>query len=389
MDRASPQSKLDALTGLRFLAAALIVFHHSRALRIPVPHYAYDHGVSLFFVLSGFILAYVYPKLDDWKSIRSFIALRVARIWPVHAVALVFAAFLLLPVGNPTYLTFLTNLLMLHAWVPSAPWYFSYNPASWSISTELFFYLAFPLLIWQFHKTYWWKWLASAGLVIILFALGRKLDLPAFTLADKITLHGIFYVNPLARLIEFVTGMVAYLGFVWLYARVEKLKSISPTGTAIGATVIEVLLFMLVIYFLMYRPLYVMIVENFGATVEKRWLAHTDSFPLFPLLIIALAIGAGKVSKLLSTKLAVLLGEISYSIYLVHQVVFGTYVVNFRPTGTAPDYLGLGLCLAVVLGLSYLCWRIVEVPCRTWAKNRLRERRVARPALASSQAPAE
>ena len=72
------QAKIDALTGLRFLAAALIVVEHAAWLRIPIPPAAYDHAVSLFFVLSGFILSYAYPRLVGWDEIKRFFILRVA-----------------------------------------------------------------------------------------------------------------------------------------------------------------------------------------------------------------------------------------------------------------------------------------------------------------------
>jgi peptidoglycan/LPS O-acetylase OafA/YrhL len=105
--------------------------------------------VGLFFVLSVFILTYLHPQLEDWASTRDFLALRIARIWPAHLVTL-FAAgvihgyLLALPSGG---LKLLANILMVQAWIPIIGWIFSYNSLSWSISTEFFFYLTFPLLI--------------------------------------------------------------------------------------------------------------------------------------------------------------------------------------------------------------------------------------------------
>ena len=68
--------KLDVFTSLRFFAAVMIVVYHSNGLfgfskdRIPILEWC--QGVSFFFVLSGFILAYVYPKLETWSVIRQF-----------------------------------------------------------------------------------------------------------------------------------------------------------------------------------------------------------------------------------------------------------------------------------------------------------------------------
>ena len=80
--------RLDALTGLRFLAAACIVVHHSRGcFGFPAEYgfrFAFDQAVTFFFLLSGFILAYNYPDLSrpgDWG--RFWLA-RWSRVWPAQ-----------------------------------------------------------------------------------------------------------------------------------------------------------------------------------------------------------------------------------------------------------------------------------------------------------------
>jgi peptidoglycan/LPS O-acetylase OafA/YrhL len=359
------RQRLDALTGLRFVAAALILVHHSRVLRIPVPSYALDHGVSLFFVLSGFILAYVYPRLDDWPSVRTFLMLRVARIWPAHAftlgLAVVVAATVVpAPFDKPR---FLANLVMVHAWIPSSPWYFSYNAPSWSISTEFFFYLAFPLLIWQWHKTWWWKWLASAGLVVVLVVVGKQAGLSAYSPADTVTLHGLLFISPLARLFEFGSGMAAYSCFAWLRPRTPGL------GMAAGSMV-EVTIIAITAYFIIDVPP----LRYAGRYLDRgaqEWLVHSGSVVVLPILIIVLALGLGLISRLLSTRLAIFLGEISYSVYLTHLLVYNSYVRYWLPAGTAPDYLGWTLCIATTLTMSFLIWKFIETPARGAVRNRI------------------
>jgi hypothetical protein len=82
------KKKLNALTSLRFFAAALIVLHHSRGRFGFSENLLYpfqpDQAVSFFFVLSGFILVYVYPSLNSWKDKRRFLLTRFVRLWPVH-----------------------------------------------------------------------------------------------------------------------------------------------------------------------------------------------------------------------------------------------------------------------------------------------------------------
>src|SRR5271156_303732 len=73
------ESRIDALTSLRFIAAAMIVVTHSVTIfsmdptgniaKLPL-----SQGVSFFFVLSGFILTYVYKRLDGWKATLRFLS---------------------------------------------------------------------------------------------------------------------------------------------------------------------------------------------------------------------------------------------------------------------------------------------------------------------------
>ncbi|HWX34972.1 MAG TPA: acyltransferase, partial [Steroidobacteraceae bacterium] len=153
-------NRLAALTSLRFLAAAAIVYHHVMgAWAFPrVPQFHFAQGVSFFFVLSGFILTYRYPVLRDWREIRRFWLARFARIWPAHATSLVIVvatATAILSSFDGTNLPFYvaTNLLMVQSWIPSKA-AVSLNGPSWSISTEFAFYLMFPLLISNFARTW-------------------------------------------------------------------------------------------------------------------------------------------------------------------------------------------------------------------------------------------
>src|SRR5438309_3517405 len=83
-------SKLHALTSLRFFAAAMIVMLHAQGYFGEIPvlgHFVLTQGVCFFFVLSGFILTYAYPALDRAGTMR-FLVSRLARIVPLHLVAL-------------------------------------------------------------------------------------------------------------------------------------------------------------------------------------------------------------------------------------------------------------------------------------------------------------
>jgi peptidoglycan/LPS O-acetylase OafA/YrhL len=357
-----PGVKLNALTGLRIVAAGMIVAHHSRALQIPVPNYAWDHGVSFFFVLSGFIIAYAYPKLDGKGEVLRFLVARIARIWPAHFAALVLVILLL---QMPLDRTFVANALLLHGWLPSWPWYFSYNAPSWSISTEMFFYLAFPVLIYQWNRSWWWKWVASAMLVMALIWLGDVSRLPEVSEKDEPSLHGLLYINPLARLFEFTTGMVAYWAF-------QQLQSASSKLHDIVFCALEILVVIGAAYSIVSHT-FVVLLSPYFQGVGMQWLAHASDVLLFPSVIIVFAFGRGSLSRFFGSPPMILLGEISFSVYLVHWTVFIFYSKHWQSDNISPDYLGLVICVTATVTLAFMIWATIEVPCRAAAKRWLKK----------------
>ncbi|HEY3859300.1 MAG TPA: acyltransferase family protein, partial [Gammaproteobacteria bacterium] len=85
------EQRLDKLTSLRFFAALLVVFFHSRVNLVQqhglLPHlYVYFFGygfmgVSIFYVLSGFVISYAN---DDWRGWKWYLKGRAIRIFPSH-----------------------------------------------------------------------------------------------------------------------------------------------------------------------------------------------------------------------------------------------------------------------------------------------------------------
>lgn len=102
-----------------------------------------------FYVLSGFILTYNYYSMTDYKS---YLVARIARVWPLHLTMLIVVIFALnYDVGNLSVL--LANALAIQSWFPYSNYFYSYNAVSWSISTEIAFYVAFPLFLWMLKIT--------------------------------------------------------------------------------------------------------------------------------------------------------------------------------------------------------------------------------------------
>lgn len=372
----SPKPRYPALTSLRFIAASAIVFSHTNH------HFGLSYAdaqvqnlgimVSFFFVLSGFILTSVYPSLEGRGAVHRYLIARVARIWPAHLVAFGFAL-----IATPDFaglLPTVLNLTMLHAWVPYHHIYLSYNAPSWSISTEMGFYLVFPLLIQRFSMTFRWK-LALAFFTVLAAALCcNLLGLPGLRPSvSEVTYVGIMYINPIARGCEFVLGMATA---EWLRRHRHRL-SFGP-GLA---TVLELVAAALLAGFLYKADIFDRLVSSvpYLGRPAGQWVGEGGiTAPFCALFILLMALQRGHLSASLTRPWCLLLGEISYSIYLLH-VPLMRLLTRHRiwPLHALPDRVQLVVFWSLLLALSYLVWSRIETPARTWIVHRLTPRKLA------------
>ena len=155
------KKELTGLTGLRFLAAFYVFVFHIH-LRIPLGFLPAPFqtvisvgalGVTVFFVLSGFILTYSHIKdfsatqIPTARYYSHFLFKRIARIYPAYLAGLlscILVSWWLQDLPSKTVVAL--DITMLESYVPwlSMKWY---GGGAWSVSTEFFFYLLFPLLL--------------------------------------------------------------------------------------------------------------------------------------------------------------------------------------------------------------------------------------------------
>jgi peptidoglycan/LPS O-acetylase OafA/YrhL len=372
--------RLDALTSLRFFAALAIVVEHSRGSLLSenvLAQWPLDQAVSFFFVLSGFVLIHVYPDLPNTQAIARFWLARAARIWPAHLGALVVLLFLAgnqihRLLGTDSASIIIANLLLVHAWIPLRDFYFSLNAVSWSISTEIGFYLLFPILILGFKSTWHWKLFAAAALLIGLMAICTVWLLPGYSdHYNGVTTTGLLYISPPGRLLEFVLGMCC--GLWWNRIR-PRLGS-----NVIAWTMVEVAALAFALWCVQDGRLHVTaLVQSSSLPVAQEWLVHASGCFGFVILIWVMASGTGLVGRSLTFPPLIFLGEISYGIYLLHQVLIFGYSVHPDIMPPIPTALRWPAFLAVLLTTSSLSYFLLEQPLR--AKIRaLGQRRAARP----------
>lgn len=363
-------AKLDALTSLRFIAAAMIVFAHSYILfGMPADTmhpFNFGQAVSFFFVLSGFILTWVYPELKS-NDVRRFFVARFARIWPAHLATLILVFVLFSPEQRYFYESnswwmLSANLLLVHAWIPYKGCGYHYNTVSWSVSTEVFFYVCFPLLIHGLKSNWWLKLLVAAAMVLGMITLCNVIPIPDGMEAIKngVSAHVMMYNHPASRLFEFVLGMTFALLF-------QKLRSGVQVRPFIG-TLIELATFGLVITAMYYSGRIASGLQGAFPVIgvpSVLWMfAGGICSPFFGLLIVVMALNLGHVSRFLSLPLFVLLGEISYSIYLLHFLIIRYYQFHKDAFNGIPLWVQCLLFWIIVLISSYLMWRFIEKPCR-------------------------
>ena len=171
--RPPSRGRLPSLTGLRIFGSVAVVLCHvgngfanARSLTV-AEAYGYA-GVSFFFMLSGFVLAWS----DTPQSARRFWWLRFARIWPLQFVMMAFAYTVISShVKSPGPLGHVAQLLLLQAWVPDNPTYAGGNGVTWSLSVEMFFYLVFPLAIMLLRRLRGRGLAVTAAVTLLLMAL--------------------------------------------------------------------------------------------------------------------------------------------------------------------------------------------------------------------------
>ena len=354
-----------ALDSLRGVAACMVVLLHVQAQGVLLFSPLVRHGwlfVDFFFVLSGFVIAANYSeRLGQGFSLLRYMVLRLGRVWPLHMVVLLaalslkIASFVANPAAYPggqmfygarSFGDFVLSALLLQVWqgAGSNGW----NTQSWSISIEVFLYLAFGVL---------WVFAARASLLLAaLIAIAAGI-VEWFWLWDN----------------EFVVRGVLGFSYGVLVWEAFRRFAHGREWPRAAATALEA---------------FAMIAA--GAAV---WFYDPVKLPVidvaFALVVFVFAKDSGAISVLLAGRLPVLLGTLSYSIYMIHLLLLSGLRVAIGKLGAGSgrpvlqdiageqvlvlgpflsDVAGIAL-LAVVCVLASITYRWVEQPTRNFSRR--------------------
>ena len=331
------------LTGVRGFAALWVVLYHLRIVffqaypewtalnRIIQTGYL---GLDIFALLSGFIIAYTYCERlqsPSWPSTRRYLWLRFVRTYPLHVFILgLFVSVFVLQRGwhsivvIPYDASFLRQLFLLNGFGLEDRW--EWNVVTWSLSSEWVCYLAFPLIAPHLMRI-------KSGVVAAVLA---ALTLVTTAYGLQMVAHEDFNAGLDWGLLriggEFFTGC-------WLYRiHASGFTARWPMGW-LGLLAIGV-----------------------SFTV----LLYTDLIPIaiagFAAVVLALAHNQAPLSLLFANRLVIYLGEISYSIYMLHWLV--VFNIDKLGLGGVPLLWLPAVLVGIILIGSALTYHLVEQTTR-------------------------
>ncbi|MDP5031436.1 acyltransferase [Paraglaciecola sp.] len=345
---------IPALTSIRGFAALIVLFMHiHETFRNDLPWFSIFKngalGVDLFFVLSGFILAYVYADTTIERRnflgfYNKFIKSRLARIYPLHFFTLLFTLCLVLVIPHfyerspqfYTGLSFILNLFLIQNWGFID---ISWNIVSWSISAEFFMYLLFPFML-------YFKNLVNSQFKVLTLAIFIFIIHHIFIFTLNWTNYGGMSLGGMVRVFfEFS------LGFLLFYLRAGFYTIFINFKDNLG--LLLVLLLLISVFF------------------KEVWLLFLPSVAFF---ILHLGVFDSSTSRFLSNKPLVYLGNISFSLYMWHWLVIQVYnalktnVFQFDHSQTS-EFIAACFLTIISLVIAHYSFRYLEEPARKWGRK--------------------
>lgn len=353
---------LKALTSVRFFAAFHVALYHvvrpfARWGIFAGAIAAGYSGVAFFFFLSGFILTYAHAAEYERGKVYplKFWVARFARVYPTYF--MVMMAALLANMADlrrvPYHaVAFVADLLMVQSWSMRMVNFF--HVGAWTLSCEAFFYFIFPFLLLRLRprtRTVALALLAFFYVLAMTAPLVSIIRYPQSAYAENYDAPGSLFVFTVRRLPvlaapEFLAGVS--LGWFFL------LFKPSQRGSALMAGMGLALLFVALL---------------FSAHLPFIALHNGLLIPIYSLLLLGLT-QDNLLTRLLSRRTLVLLGEASFALYLVHMLIESLV----EPFGYDHRFSQVAGILAASIIVSILMHLYLERPCRRailgwWARR--------------------
>ncbi|WP_461039351.1 acyltransferase family protein [Spirosoma harenae] len=328
---------IPALTGIRAVAAYLVFWHHHNPARPGTfTHQLINQGyigVSVFFVLSGFLIYHRYANeyfaQENW-SWRRYLAERFHRIFPLYFITLLLTISLRIAFNQPiSWRLTILNLTLLNGLFTS--YKFSGIPQSWSLTVEICFYLLAPFLFVVLKR--WGIFLLTAylwgiGLLFCWLSSSGKSEL--FTQLQFIAFYTFF-----GRGFDFIVGM--QLARRWDKKQLPDFSKPIHTGLIIS------------IICLLWQAIASYLNRDSYYAFWNEFVVYNYIFPLgISLFFQGLLIGSSGINHWLSLPIMQALGRSSYAFYLIHN---GVITTGLQKAGLTQPWLLFLMLIALAHGL--------------------------------------
>ncbi|OAI88731.1 hypothetical protein AYO36_00920 [Exiguobacterium sp. KKBO11] len=329
--------ELDALRGLA--AIAVVLYHYTTRISEIYPNYSYSGfkfpygnlGVQLFFLLSGFV---IFLTIKNKLSPIDFLKKRAIRLYPSYIICVMITYLLISTfglVGREVSISHaLINFSLMEGFIPGIKYV---DGAYWSLTVEITFYIFIALLLYMGFMKYIFEtlclWLAAS---FTLFLLLEKTDYKLLEILYQKTISNYSYL--------FIAGISFYFlsqKFSWRYLALLLSTLIFQYMSSDFTTFIVVMILYLILW---------------GAINQKL--------------------------KFLSNSLFVFLGNISYSLYLIHQNIGYIILLELNKLGISSHYI-IVIPLITSILISYLITIYCEKPMMKYLKTKfLKEKQLSK-----------
>ncbi len=338
----------NALTGLRIISAWMIFIYHFIPFGNPkypqwikTPIAEFHFAVDIFFVLSGFLIAYRY--FNDYPiHFKKYMVNRFARVYPMYLI-ITSAVFLVWFFQNGYWNTEKTIEAILSFTMTKTLFYdyrFAGIAQGWTLTLEELFYFTAPLYFILIRKSKWWFF----ALPFIIFFFGTGLSYHA----KQAHYYGNFLTNNISFFIfDFFAGIGAALVLLFYRSKI-KFKRFTYLGV-----------FFICAYVFGNHFVKGMMSPDVRRPVEIFYVAVFGIAPS----IYGLATENTLLSKILGMPIMVLLGKSSYIFYLIHKGFVPVFINDY----ISDNKLIIFLLLSV---LSIVLFKFIEEPLNLYIRRR-------------------
>ena len=308
-------NRIDSIQTLRSIAFLVIFLYHSTK-KVPGAW-----GVSVFFVLSGFVMVYSYwnrPPERTIKKAAQFSWNKIKRLYPLHLIMLM-VAFIRLLIQKESVFSLLRQLalsvFLVQTWTPFH--YQAINSVAWYLSVCVVLYFLFPFLFSHIRKEKALKWIYFEVFFVFVLQLGIGFVASRFSFVN---IKWLTYCFPLFRVGDFFVGG----NFAYLY-QINKQKNSETAGSG-KASLLEIAVLICNV---------AVCVLYFIAPKTLNWATYTSLFlPFTALLVYFFALNKGVISKALTNQFILWIAGLTPYAFLIHREIIywvdGAYALAFQ-----------------------------------------------------------